>query len=320
MKMKKSLGRRSGMAICVAMLVLIPAHFCRAAGPAPAGAPVSPFDKDDPEIQRIRALDWKNADLAKLDQRSRCMAYFALNRGLTAIGAKADARLDLLIDYIEDNNLDQAIASDKQAAAEPPVLTFDTMMKVAAAFIASDLGKAKFEKEFAQTSDAMLPRYESLYEKSSRRAYEEAADSRYQVRVLAGFLVRQGKFDEFKKWAAEEKKRRQAEFMQEVARKRSDAQAAEKERREKAQAAADERREKEAELAARQVEYAIENQGGGGDDNYSGGDWGDIWYGWGTGYYDNSAYRAAVRDKAGDSWRNWNSGRPANRPARARRR
>src|SRR5687768_17069246 len=177
MKPNKCFSRRSGMAICIAMLVLIPVHFCRAADPAAADAPVSPFDKADPEIQRIRALDWKNANLGKLDQRSRCMAYFALNRGLTAIGAKADARLDLLIDYIEDNKLDQAVAADKQAAAEPPVVTFDTMMKVAAAFVATDLGKAKFEKDFAKTPDAMLPRYETLYEKSSRRAYEEAAES-----------------------------------------------------------------------------------------------------------------------------------------------
>jgi hypothetical protein len=278
---------------------------------------VSPFDKEDPDIQRILALDWKHADFQKLDQRSRTMAYFALNRGLTAIGAKADARLDLLMDYVADNDLEAKFLADKQTAAEPPVATYETMLKVAAAFIAVEPGKSKLEKEFGNTPQELLPRYQTMYEKSSRRAYDDAAVSRFQVRLLANFLVREGKFEEFKKWSEEEKKRRQAEYQAELAAKRAAAAEAEQDRRQQALMALEQKRQQEAELAARQAEYAVENQSNAAVDG--GGDYwgGEAWYGYGVGYYDNLAYRAQVREKAQNAWQNWQAGRPANLPARA---
>jgi hypothetical protein len=247
------------------------------------------------------------------------MAYFALNRGLTSIGAKADARLDLLMDYVVDNDLEAKFLADKQTAAEPPVAAYETMLKVAAAFIAVEPGKSKLEKEFAKTPEEMLPRYQTMYEKSSRRAYDDAAVSRFQVRLLANFLVREGKFEEFKKWSEEEKKRRQAEYQGELAAKRTAAAEAEKDRREKALIALEEMRQQEAELAAREAEYAVENQSNAAVDG--GGDYwgGEAWYGYGVGYYDNLAYRAQVREKAQNAWQNWQTGRPAQLPARAAR-
>src|SRR4051794_24918880 len=82
----------------------------RAAGQAPVH---SPFDKDDPEIATLRQLQWKGVNFDALDARTRCTATFALSKGLADLGTKADSRLDLLIDYLDDQKLGEAFATEK---------------------------------------------------------------------------------------------------------------------------------------------------------------------------------------------------------------
>src|SRR5689334_8233508 len=102
---------------------------------APGGAVASPFDKDDPEIAKIKSLNWKSANFDALSDQNKCLALMALNKGLSQMGAKADIRVDLLVDYIDKNELGPAYACAKGVIPPPQVITFDQMEQVAAAYL-----------------------------------------------------------------------------------------------------------------------------------------------------------------------------------------
>jgi hypothetical protein len=296
-----------------AFVDLCPTGPCRAADPVQP----SPFDKDDPEIAELRKLNWKAADFDKLDARAQCTGYFALNQGLMNLGTKADARLELLIDYIDEQNLGEAFATEKGLDAKFAPATFDELKKVAAAYLQTGVGTSKFGKEFESTSDELLGRYLSLYEKTALREYDEGCESRLQVRLMGLFLERKGKLDEFKLWAAAERKRRQEEFEKQRTEERAAAQQAAQDAKEQAQLAAEERRREKEERAAAQVELAMQQPSSSSSGGYDSDDsWGGSW-GYGQGYYYNgNVYRGRVRDKAQDAAQRWRTGRPANLPAR----
>jgi hypothetical protein len=252
---------------------------CRAADPAPA----SPFDKDDPEIAQLRALNWKSVDFDALDPRGRCTAYYALNRGLQNLGTKADARLELLIDYIDEQKLGEAYAVEKGLGDDFKPAAFDDLKKVAVAYVKTDIGSTKVGKEFDSTTDELLGRYLTLYEKTARREYEEGCESRLQVRSMALFLERQGKLEAFKQWAVVERAQRQAEFEKERAADQAAAQQAAQERKEQAQITAEaKRQQQQEERAAAQMERAVQQQSSGGYDSDD--SWGGNW-GYGQNYY-----------------------------------
>ena len=176
-------------------------------------------------------------------------------------------------------------------------------------------------KEFATTTDDLLGRYLTLYEKTARREYEEGVESRLQVRSMALFLERKGKLEEFKKWATAEHKRRQDEFEKQraedqAAAKLASQQAAE-DARAKAAIAAEERRRQQEERAAAQIAGTFPQSAtpsGGNSDNYE--SWGDNWgYGQNYYYYGN-VYRGHVRDKYQDAGQRWRTGRPSQLPVR----
>ena len=299
------------MSWLVGAVMLIPA--ANTIAQAPAGQAQSPFDKDDPEIQMIRQLNWKTVDFSKLDARTRCLSLLALNKGLASIGAKADARLDLLISYIDDNSLGEALAKSKEAIPEPNVVTFEDMQKVGAAYAQSPAGKAKLAGDLTNVPDDALEPYIKLHERGARRSFEEALESRHQVRMMAIFLEKQGKLEDFKKWSAEEKKRRIVERQAEAEQKRADAAEAEQQRKEAAAAAAAERKRQEAELATKRMELAVQQQGSGQSTapTYEDATWwvDDDDY-WGYPYYYSYAYRGDVRDRLENAWDRWQGNQP----------
>jgi len=117
------------------------------------------FDKDDPEIQRLRTLNWKAVDFDAQDLETRTVALLAMQEVLSMTGGKASARLELLIDYFDQNKLGEAYVDKQQAANLPPLISYDEARKVAVAFVKSDVGKDKFGDDLAGSDDATLKAY-----------------------------------------------------------------------------------------------------------------------------------------------------------------
>ena len=104
----------------------------------------SPFDKDDPEIQRLKKLDWKTADFEAQDLKTRCTALLALQNVLSMTGGKASARLDLLVDCVDQNRLGETFALQQVSIPPPPQISYEDAKKNATAFVTSDVGRDKF--------------------------------------------------------------------------------------------------------------------------------------------------------------------------------
>jgi len=307
-------------AIIVALCVLV---LLARAGLAADQPVASPFDRSDAGVQQLKQLKWKDINFAAQDLKTRCTAALALKQVLTALGGKSDARIDLLVDYLNQQKLGEAFAAQMGDIPEPMQVSYDDALKLAVALIQSPMGAAKFDDELEGSNDNMLKAYLVMYDKSCPRAFDEVIESRHHVRAMGLFLEKQGKFEEFNKWADAERKRRQMVFEQEQAQKRALAVTVEVARKEEAQAAAEEKRRLEQEQAARDMEMAMQyqQQQVAGDPQtvvVDDGHWnGSTWYP-GTGaYYANAAYRANVRDKVGNANNNW---RPRPTPYRGGRR
>ncbi|MCY2952584.1 MAG: hypothetical protein NTU53_11500 [Planctomycetota bacterium] len=265
-------------------------------------------------------MKWKDVNFAAQDLKTRCTAVLALKQVLTTLGGKADARIDLLVDYLNQQKLGETFAAQMGEIPEPMQVSYDDALKLAVAMIQSPMGAAKFDDELEGCNDSMLKAYLAMYDKGCRRAFDEVIESRHEVRAMGLFLEKQGKFVEFGKWADAETKRRQMVFEQEQAQKRTLAVKEQVARKEEAQAAAEERRRLEQEQAARDMEMAMQyqQQQVGGDPQTvvvdGGHSYGSTWYP-GTGaYYASAAYRGYVRDKRGDAIQKW---RPRPTPNRA---
>src|SRR6266850_2171449 len=299
--------------LSLALAALLPPMASTALGQAQPQPPVvSPFDKDDPEIQRLRTLNWKAVDFDAQDLETRTVALLAMQQVMSMTGGKASARLELLIDYIDQNKLGEAYVDKQQAANLPPLISYDEARKVAVAFVKSDVGKDKFGDDLAGSDDATLKAYMQMYGNSSRRTYEECFEARTQVRAMALFLESTGKLSEFKAWAKDEMKRRQAARDQETAKLRQASVEAEKARLEHEK---EKRRQAEAAAAAKMEAYLQSQQQQQPQTTgqtvivQTDDDWdGDTWWPWTGAHYTSDAYRGYVRDKFQDRWQNWNNG------------
>jgi len=288
-------------------------------GPALAQAPaqqqpavVSPFDKDDPEIQQLRKLDWKKTDFDAESLETRTTALLAMQHVLSLAGSKASARLELLVDYFDQNKLGEAFVVEQQTITLPPLVSYEEAKKIACTFVKSDVGKDKFGAELAGSDEEILKAYMNMYRNSSKRVYEECIEARTQVRVMAMFLESEGKLEEFKKWAKDETKRKQTAREADAAKLRQVSidqekarQEQEKEKRRQAEAAASAKMEAYLQSQQQQAQTGqtvVINS----DDDWDGATW---WPGTGA-YYATDAYRGYVRDKFQDRYQNWNDNRP----------
>jgi len=316
---------RTCIVAMIAAGFLLPAPWVHAADAPPAAPVYSPFDRSDAGVQQLKQLKWKDVNFAAQDLKTRCTGVLALKQVLTTLGGKADARIDLLVDYLDQQKLGEAYAAQMGEIPEPVQVSYDDALKLAVAMIQSPMGAAKFDDELEGCNDSTLKAYLVMYDKGCRRAFDEVIESRHQVRAMGLFLEKQGKFEEFNKWADAERKRRQMVFEQEQAQKRTLAVKEQVARKEEAKAATEERRRLEQEQAARDMELAMQyqQQQVASDPQtqtvvVDDGHWnGSTWYP-GTGaYYASAAYRGYVRDKAGDAIQKW---RPRPTPNRAGRR
>src|SRR4051812_25569345 len=146
----------------------------------PTGPTTSPFDAADPEIAAVKRLDWQKADFDKLDVQTRGAALLALNKLLDVVDAKAEARAELLVEYIDQHKLGAAYAAEAAGEDTSRAVTFDDAKKIAAAFIQTPQGQAKWGEEFTASSPAEQVKYLELYEKTCRRKYDDAAEARVE--------------------------------------------------------------------------------------------------------------------------------------------
>jgi hypothetical protein len=283
----------------------------------PKAPPVGPFDSQDPDIKALRALKWSDTDFAAQRLRVRCAALIAMKEMSSRIGGKADAQLELLVDYIEEQKLGEQFVGHQAAAPEPPGLSYDDGRKLATAFVLSPIGADKFGDELQGCDEKTLSAYERMYEKSARSAFDQTVESRYQVRVMASFLRTVGKFDDFVEWTKVQQQQRQQAYEQEMKRRRQVVAEGNAQKQIEADAAyARSQAEKQAahEQAAMQMEAAsqlVGQQPGGAEaapaadhssSDASTAEWpwynGSMYWPWRGAYYANNAYRGAVRDKA----------------------
>lgn len=290
-------------------LLCLAGTLARAAEPA-----ASPFDPMDPEVQYARSLKWKEANFDTLPPKSKCEALMALNRFLDMLAAKAESRADLLVAYIEAQNLGETYMAELANVPEATPVTYEDVKKLAAAYIATSQGSAKWGGEMEDASPEMLDRYLALYDKQCRRNYATAVAARHEVRLMGTFLKDQGKMQDFLTWSKQEVARREAEHKKMLADKQT-----------QAEAAAAERKRQEQELAMKRMDYAFQieklriesgadapvagNGGGGDHDHYDNDGWGYYSYWW-----DNS-YRAAARERVSNATDRWRA-RPRPTPRR----
>lgn len=192
--------------LAILSLPVLSISLVRAAEPA---APVdSPFDKQDIEIQKLKALKWKDLDPTAQDLRTQCTTMLAMTRILDLLGGKADARAEMLSDYIEEQRLGETFGRSSPrfpSRCRSP----SSMRRISLAFIKSPLGVAKFSDEFGGSDDGVLKGYLMLYAKTALREFAEVVEARHGVRAMSLFLEKQGKLAEFEKWSSAEHKCRQ---------------------------------------------------------------------------------------------------------------
>ncbi|HEY7117179.1 MAG TPA: hypothetical protein VH475_11355 [Tepidisphaeraceae bacterium] len=279
----------------------------------------SPFNVQDPEIQALKKLNWKDVDFNAQPPLIRCQALLALGKLLDMTAGKAEARADLLSDYLEQNKLGEEYAADAAAPTDKVPLTYEDAKKVAAAFMATPRGKARFGDDLEGCSDQLLLNYQGLYNKTCTRKWDEVIESRAYVKSMAQFLQRKGKWEEYLKWSDEEANRRQQEYQAQQKAKQAAYAQAMQEKRDKALNEAQRRVEAERQAQAEQqaaalqgLDYTMTAQSSGNDGGYDDGssDWGygGTW-GWGgNAYYVNGAYRAAARERYTNRVEHWQGG------------
>jgi hypothetical protein len=294
---------------------LVTGLLCIAGTLAQAAEPAaSPFDPMDPEVQFARSLKWKEASFDNLPAKSKCEALMALNRFLDMLAAKAESRADLLVAYLDAQNLGETYMAELANVPEATPMSYEDGKKLAAAYIATSQGSAKWSGEMEDASPEMLDRYLALYDKQCRRNYAAAVAARHEVRLMGAFLQNQGKMQDYLSWSKQEVTRREAEHKKMLAEKQSQKEAAEQERKRQEQEQAMKRMEYAFQLEKLRVEKGADSAVA--DNNNSGS--GDYYYndGWGySSYWWDTAYRSAARQRVSNASNRWGS-RPRPTPRR----
>jgi hypothetical protein len=84
----------------------------------------------------------------------------------------------------------------------PPHISYDDARKIAMAFVKSPTGDAKFGSEFDDCDDNMIKGYMGMYDRKALRGFDAVVQSRHEVRAMGLILEKQGRLEDFNKWAA----------------------------------------------------------------------------------------------------------------------
>ncbi len=313
---------RNPILACVTAMLLMAATFAGAAETPVTTPPASPFDEKDAEIVALKKLDWKSVDVTKLDLKSRCVSLVVLNKILDMVGSKAALREDLLMTYIEQNNLADEYAKAMPSADNQAHLSYEQSQQVAAAALKTPRVAAEFGDDMDGIDPAMLNNYFTMYTKTCTRNWAEVMEARCAVRSMAKFLESKQMLPAFGKWADQEMDRRQKLHEEDLQKKQAAYVQTEAENQRKREEIAKKNKEESAINAAAYAAYKAsqaENMIPPTRAYTESGGWSDAGdYGiWNTGYYSNAywaggAYRTGVRDR----YTNGRWSRPSSRRAR----
>ena len=275
----------------------------------------SPFNVHDPEIQALKKLNWRDMDFNALAPRERCQALLAMTALLDLVGGKADARSELMAIYIDQNKLGEDYAASEAQLTTKPMLTYEDACKVAGAFLKTSKGQSKFGDDLQDAPDSVLKNYQTLYDKTCRRKWDEVVESRTYVQSMAQFLQKAGKWDDYLKWSAAEAAKRQQQYQEDQKAKQAAYIKAQAEKREQALNAAQKAAEARKQTELERMSYAMQSQSGGGDDGAASdetwSDWesGSSDWGWGgDSYYVNPIWRYNARDEVRNKVTHWQGG------------
>lgn len=171
------------------------------AGALQAAEEDRPFEKDDPEVQSIKELDFESVVYKNEPRRTRVMALVALNELLNRVGQRSKARLEMLEQFLGNKELMDDLEKSEVPVPETERLTFEDGKKIAIAFVKTEKGAAMFGDRVPKVSDAGLRAYETSYLKLGRKRWADVAYSRHMVEGAAVFLSSIGRFKEYLKWA-----------------------------------------------------------------------------------------------------------------------
>jgi len=212
---------------CAMIAVLVCAGASHARGDQPASR------EGAAEIMKaIQGLEWQDVNFDALSPLDRCRTLMLLNHALGDVGKAAMAEVDLMHAYIAQKNLtadDSAVA----AAQPQPTRSYEDARMIAAALLAGPMSDSRYASALADADDAAIAAHEGMYDKSSRKKWDEFVEPVREVRRAAAFLKEKGQVKDYMAWAKDESDRRQAKHDQEMADRR--AAAAEKSKQDDAQ-------------------------------------------------------------------------------------
>jgi hypothetical protein len=310
--------RRTTITVCVCA-------YLGCTGVARAQQPSGPIDLASlPDA--IKKLKWQDIDLAKLDPREHCRALMLLNVALDEIGAQSTTEADLMSQFIDEQNLGPEFASHPPPT-DAPALTATDALRIAVALLRGPMAQSSFATELTDTPDSGLAAYMHMYESTVQRRWSTASEGRRQVRCMSLFLTKKGKMDDYQAWVPTETRKRDQQYEQEMAQRRS-AQAAQARAQEHAaqQREADIAKQKQEQQYALKMQQAIcaAQQSSSQQSNnptvvQGDGDWYPGWYYGGMSYlgagawYRDAGYRGAAAgrtDARVAGWHGAGRGRP----------
>jgi hypothetical protein len=223
-----------------------------ALGAAGAVAQSPPAQSLPPDVaslpNEIKTLPWQSIDLNAITPLEHARALLLMNHVLDEIASVRTSEADLMSAYIQQQNLGSELAK----TPPPPVtkqLTFTDSEKIAVALLRGPMATSSYARQFSDNSGDGVAAYVQMYEGTCQRRWSELDEARQQVRCMAAFLQKKGKLKDYEAWANTESQKRQQQYEQSMAQKRTT------EEKVQAQRSADERK-----AAEQQAQFDSENQ------------------------------------------------------------
>ena len=216
------------------------------------------FDKQDlPQVERMKALDWKGIDLEKVDAKAQYAALQALQEVISIAEEKAEVRREMLAGYLEAVSLVDDFLAEQPKPPEQRLLAFEEARKIAVAYVRSSLSGGRFDV-MGEDDPAAFDRLAAAQLKLCEKHWSQTRADRREVELLATYVRAKGRFEDYRKWAAEESKKRQASRDAEMAARREEFSKAAAAKKEAAEVLAQQRRREQHELDMKRLEYAYQ--------------------------------------------------------------
>lgn len=235
---------------------------------------------------------------ASADQKATIVALELMNSTLGKTQQKVTARLDLMREYLKEQDLVEPFAkSQADTDAKPALLSYDDALAAAVQHVEEN--EVEKEAEFDNISSEQADRDISALKGLTEPRYTEVQNARGTVQRMAAFLKDQDKLANYMDWAVKQQDDEEAaeDKTMEENREEDIAEAkAEHEKFEETKARLDQQKHDDHQAALQRQfelkEQAMQSEAKVQAAKYSGGGWGPYWYGgWNDPYRDIYPYR-----------------------------